>query len=98
MKMLMIICETGIDYRVVKVLDGVHVPGYTRYSGVSGVGETGRRLGSPIMPGQNTIFFSVMPQEMAQQVVEQLKQLVDSFEERRKPALRVFSMPTEILL
>ena len=98
MKMLMIVCETGIDYRVVKVLDEAHVPGYTRYSGVSGVGETGRRLGSPIMPGQNTVFLSVMSDELAQQVTEKLKELVDSFEERRKPALRVFAMPAEILL
>jgi len=27
-----------------------------------------------------------------------MKELVDSFEERRKPALRVFAMPAEILL
>lgn len=98
MKMLMIVCETGIDYRVVRILDEVHVPGYTRYSGVSGVGETGRRLGSPIMPGQNTVFLSVMPEEMAHEVVERIKQLVESFEERRKPALRVFAMPAEVLL
>jgi hypothetical protein len=50
------------------------------------------------MPGQNTVFLSVMSDELAQQVTEKLKELVDSFEERRRPALRVFATPAEILL
>ena len=42
MQMLFIVCETGVDYRVTKILEELEVPGYTRQSGFTGVGEGGK--------------------------------------------------------
>ncbi len=97
MQMLFIVCETGVDYRVTKILEELDVPGYTRQSGFSGVGEGGKR-GSHMAPGQNTLFISVMPDELAGQVCAKLKEFCESHEGRKPVALRVFSTPAQSLV
>ncbi len=93
MKMLFIVCETAIDYRVVKLLEECQVPGYTRYGGVSGVGKHSRHIGSSINPGSNTIFIVVLEDEQAETLVSRLKHFLEVWEGRRPPGLRVFELP-----
>jgi len=97
MRFLMIICETGLDQEVVEALDAVHVPGYTKFSGVSGVGETGRREGTPIWPGQNTILLVGLPDNLVPPLMERLQPLRAGYRGQLR-AIKVFAFPVEELI
>ena len=74
------------------------MPGYVRQSGLTGVGEMARASGGGHgVPGQNTVFVGLMPDEMSEQVTKKLEELVASYEGRHPPVCRAFSSSAELL-
>lgn len=93
MRLLFIICEAGVDGRVMDILDHVGAAGYTRFSGATGKGKHGRRDGTPIWPGLNSIIMSYVDEAHVEAIFEGL----DHLEEERngRLAVKIFSVPAE---
>jgi hypothetical protein len=96
MRQLTIIYETMLDRDIIKVLEGVRVPGYTKFSGVSGLGKTGRHEGNQIWPGSNTIVIAMVPEEVVKDIVSKLEVVKSSY--HKKVGLKVFAALTDELI
>ena len=96
-RFLLIVCDTGADEEAVRPLEEAGATGYTRFSGASGVGETGRHEGSPVWPGQNTLILSAVSESLVPEVVRRLKGLHNS-----RPGhvlgLKIFAFPVQEFL
>jgi len=95
MKMLFIFCEENTDPRVIGLLNEVGVPGYTRVTDAFGFGTHGRREGSAIWPGLNSIIITCVPDDMVPTVREAIEKLEG--ERKGRLAIRLFACPTEQL-
>jgi hypothetical protein len=86
---MFIICEAGVEERLVHMLRDAGVPGYTRFSNATGSGKRGRREGSPVWPGLNTLFMVGAPEEMVPAILES----IDKLEKERdgRLSVKVFS-------
>ena len=73
MKMLMLI-YSGLDPdRISSLLDAHQDAGYTEFRNAHGVGGSGRREGSRAWPGASTLFVSVLPDALSNQLVQELR-------------------------
>lgn len=95
MRMLFIICEANVDPRVIELLRKVGVAGYTRFTDAFGNGTHGRREGSPVWPGLNSVIMTCVPEEL----VEPIRHAIAELEQERagRLAIRVFATPAEQL-
>jgi hypothetical protein len=91
--MLFIVCEANVDERVIRILTDIGVTGYTRFTDAFGSGAHGRREGSPVWPGLNSIIMTAMPDDL----VESFRQEVEALQAERsgRLAIRVFAAPVE---
>jgi len=96
MKLVIVVYEDGIDEDVTETMDRLGVPGYTKFFGAQGVGNAGPKLGTPIWPGLNNVLYLALPDEQVAPVVETLHELQASY--RKKPGVKVFSVPVEVFL
>jgi len=95
--LLVMVCETPLAERLTNVLDELEVVGYTRFSGVSGIGATGRHEGTAVWPGTNTVIFSfVTDDEMVDAILQRNEQIIAE-EYARRPGYRAFRVPAEAL-
>ena len=95
-RLLFIVCEANVEERVLNELVDVGCPGYTRFSGAIGYGSRGRREGSPVWPGLNSLVISAVPDELEQDVVSRLRAL--EAERGSGLALKVFASECRELL
>jgi len=93
MRLLFIICEAGIDARVIDALSRVGVSGHTRFTGATGSGRHGPREGTPVWPGLNSLVLACTPDDLVPDVLEGLERL--QAERNGRLALKVFSVPAE---
>jgi hypothetical protein len=93
---ILIVCEEGATDRIVERLReaGVH---FTLHRGMLGVGDTGRREGSPVWPGTNDLVFCCMSQSQAAPLVAELKAMHDSRPDHSL-GLKVFALPVQELV
>ncbi|MCL5036861.1 MAG: hypothetical protein M1269_07080 [Chloroflexi bacterium] len=96
MRMLMLVYETAVDPDVVKILDELGVPGYTKMSGVTGMGKTGRRNATPVWPGSCTICYTAVPEDKVKSILERLEILKASYPV--KPGLKAFALLADELI
>ena len=96
MQMLTVICDAGVEERVLEGLRQIGVPGYSRVSDLTGLGRTGRREGDPIWPGTNSLILVSVPDEEVESILAMLRSLKSEY--TRPPALHVFSTPASDLL
>lgn len=96
MQLLFIICEASVDDRVCAIIEKIGAPGYTRFTGAMGHGPGGRREGTPIWPGLNSIILASMPNDL----VPQLREAVEALQQERngRLAIKVFAVPSETVL
>jgi hypothetical protein len=95
--MLVMMCETPLAERLTHVLDDLDVVGYTRFSGVSGIGATGRHEGTAVWPGTNTVILTfVTSDELVQAILRRNEQIIAE-EYARRPGYRAFAIPAEAL-
>jgi hypothetical protein len=78
-KLVFIICDQGVEPDVMEILQTQGLGHYTRWTDCQGSGETGRREGSPIWPGLNTVLMVVMAEDGIEPLRAALHQVRDSF-------------------
>jgi len=78
-KAMFIVVENSAEPDVMEVLAELGLPHFTRWGDVVGDGETGRREGTAIFPGLNTVLMVVLPEERVEAVVRGLHEIRDSF-------------------
>jgi len=78
-KLAIIIMESSAEPDVMAALDELGIVHHTRFADVPGEGETGRKDGSPVFPGLNTLLMVVIPSEKVEPMVESLHAVRDSF-------------------
>lgn len=93
MRLLFIICEASVDERIMEMLEHLGAPGYTRFTGAIGNGRRGRREGTPIWPGLNSILMTCVPETLVPHILEGLERL--EAERAGRLAVKVFSVPAE---
>lgn len=96
MRLLYILCESGVEDHIIGDLMELGVTGFSRFTGVSGMGAHGRREGTPVWPGMNTMLLACVPDDLSTAVIERLAALRD--DRKGRVALSVFSTAAEELL
>ena len=74
MKMLMLIYSGLNPNRISSLLDAHEDAGYTEFRNAHGVGGSGRREGSCAWPGASTLFVSVLPDALSNELVGELRE------------------------
>ncbi len=98
MQMLMLVFRTSLKDRVYRLLHQCDVKAFTEVSEAVGYGQTGPAEGLTFHPGTNSVILVALDQEHVAQVTKLVK---DWYQEAanhagwEKPALRVFSWPSE---
>ncbi len=89
---LLMICETLFAQRIGELLDELGLPGHTSFSGVSGLGRSGRREDSDIWPGGNSIILVALPDDaVADEVVTRAERIIaDDY--RKRPGFAAFKL------
>jgi hypothetical protein len=95
MQLLFIIYEDGVESHIFEILNQLHVSGYTRFNGAIGNGKHGRREGTPVWPGLNSLVLTCVPDEVAPDIVAEVRRL--STERNGRLAVRIFAVPAEQL-
>lgn len=72
MKMLMVVYSGSSPQRVAALLDR-HDAGHTEFRNVHGAGRTGPREGSRAWPGESTLFVSVVPDSLSDDLTGDLR-------------------------
>jgi nitrogen regulatory protein PII len=96
MKMLIIMFRATLESQLLEVLKKQGVEAYSEMYNVHGMGETGRvseNYGWTDWPGTNSMFIVVLPEDRAENLVAEIKQLRGGGENdphRPKLPLRLF--------
>ena len=93
--LMIAICDQGVEPDVMPVLEAFGIKHYTKISDVSGVGETGRREGNAVWPGQNTVLLMAMPSEKVDPLIERLHAVRDSYP--LTPGMRFIVVPARLV-
>lgn len=78
-KLALIIVDSSAEPDVLAALEDLGIVHYTRFADISGHGETGRRDGTAIFPGLNTIILAAIPGEKVPPMVAALHEVRDQF-------------------
>ena len=73
-KMLIVVYSGSNPHLISLLLDSHHAGGYTECRNAHGAGSTGRREGSRAWPGESTLFFSVVPADRSEELVDTLRE------------------------
>jgi hypothetical protein len=95
--MLVIVCDQYAPADLIGPLHAAGVAHFTVARGAHGVGETGRREGTPVWPGENALLLCCLPRGQAMAVTEELRKLHDARPQHTMP-LKVFCLPAAELL
>jgi hypothetical protein len=93
MRLVFIICETGVEAHVIEIIEQLGAPGYTRFTGAIGDGRHGRREGTPVWPGLNSLVMVAVPEESLSRLMAELEKLREARGGRL--ALKAFSTPVD---
>jgi hypothetical protein len=93
MKLLFIVCESSVDDKIMELLTRLGAPGYTRFTGGTGFGNSGLREGTAVWPGLNSMIMSAVPEHL----VPAVHSGIDDLKAHRsgKLAVKVFVSPLE---
>jgi hypothetical protein len=75
MRLVFIVCETGVEAHVIEIIEDIGAPGYTRFTGAVGDGRQGRREGTPVWPGLNSLVMVAIPEELVSTLIAELEKL-----------------------
>ena len=78
-KLVLIVCDQGIEADVMEILTQHELRHYTRWTDCQGSGETGIHEGSPIWPGLNSVVMVVMPEEQIEPLRADLHDMREHF-------------------
>lgn len=99
MKLLVLVFRSTFNEEVLRVLDGLKLPGYTESPQVYGTGTMGRVFDSHAWPGYNSMVLSALEEKDARRTVKALEEFSRSRDkEGEHVPIRVFAVPCEQLL
>ncbi len=78
-KLAFIIVESSAEPDVLAALEELGIVHYTRFADIAGHGETGRRDGTAIFPGLNTVIMTAIPSDLVEPMIAALHRVRDSF-------------------
>ena len=96
MKMLMLVYSGESPSRVSSLLDASHAGGWTEFTGAHGAGASGRREGNRAWPGESTLFVSVVPDDIASDLVDAVRSETSRLGAGER--LHVAVLPTETFI
>ncbi len=93
MKMLVLIGPEGREEDLRRLIENHEVHAYSEFRGVMGEGATGRRMGTPVFPGQSVMVFTVVQDPK----LTELRAAVEAFRQTLYPeeGVRAFVLPVE---
>jgi hypothetical protein len=93
MKKMMVLVYTGATPgRITDLLDRFPVEGYTELAGARGAGRTGRRLGTRAWPGESTVVFTAVANDLVPVLTQAIQQETDALPEGERLHLMVLPM------
>lgn len=100
MRLLLIVFPETYEEEIISLLERCGIHAWTEIQHLHGAGEAGKVFGDRIWPGENSALMAVIPEQMADQVVAELKGYHDRQEAtfRHPFGMRVFSMACEQLV
>ena len=78
-KLVFIVMDSSAEPDIMAALAELELPHFTRWEDVVGSGETGRKEGTAVFPGLNTVIVIVMPETTVAPLVERLHAVRDAF-------------------
>jgi len=93
MKLVMICYNEAIDDEVTELLDKTDIKGYTKWTKVLGKGQTSEpHLLSHIWPKANNVIAAVVPEEVAQTVLQDIRNMKGKV---GREGLKAFVLPVD---
>jgi hypothetical protein len=80
MKLLLVIYSGSQSQLVPELFDEHHAGGYSQLENVHGAGTTGKRAGSREWPGDASVYFSIVPSERVDGLVNALRGRAEQLE------------------
>ena len=93
--LVILIVDQGVEPDVMEALAESSLDHFTRFSDISGAGETGRREGDPIWPGLNTVLYLVMENAQIQPLVDKLHAIRDTYP--ITPGMKFIVVPAQMI-
>jgi len=97
MKLVLIVFNFIYDEAVRAMIEQLKIPGFTEVEQVVGTGESGKRLGTHIFPGHDTMLFTVLPEEQVAPLLAEIARFKQGLADRAKRpgGIKVFVLPVE---
>ncbi len=97
MKMVLLVFHAEYDDAMRALVERLLLPGFTEVHRVFGTGEAGKRFGTHMFPGHDTLLFSVLADAEVPRVVQAVKAFKASMDARHKRpgGVKVFVLPVE---
>lgn len=95
MRLLFIVCESSVDAHVIDIVQQAGAIGFTRFTGATGTGRHGRREGTPVWPGLNSLVMASVPEDSIEGMLAEFAKIRENRSGRL--ALQVFSVASEEL-
>ena len=96
MKMLMVVGNEELLPDMQRIIDEHEVHGYTEFTGLSGSGTTGRRMGTRTWPGRVALVITAVGDDKLEALVGAFKSLCDACYPSQ--GIRVFVLPVEQMI
>ncbi len=95
--MMLLVFHAEYEEAMRDLFERLRLPGFTEIHRVLGTGESGKRYGSHVFPGHDTLVFSVLADADAARAVEGVKAFKASLGARHKRpgGVKVFVLPVE---
>ena len=97
MKLVLIVFNFVYDEQVRSMIEELRIPGFTEVPRVFGTGESGKRLGTHIFPGHDTMLLTVVPEEQMAPLLDAIRQFKQGLADRAKRhgGIKAFVLPVE---
>ena len=97
MKMVLIVFNFIYDEPVRAMIERLHLPGFTEVERVVGTGESGKRMGTHIFPGHDTMLFTILPDAQVGALLAEIREFKRGLIERAKRhgGIKAFVLPVE---
>ncbi len=97
MKLVLIVFNFIYDEAIRAMIQRLKIPGFTEVERVLGTGESGKRLGTHIFPGHDTMLLTVLPEEQVDPLLAEIVQFKQGLAERAKRhgGIKAFVLPVE---
>ena len=97
MKLVLILFNFIYDEPVQAMIERLRIPGFTVVPKVFGTGESGKRFGTHVFPGHDTMLLTVVPEAQVDPLLAEITAFKRSLADRatRHGGIKAFVLPVE---